>query len=174
MACVSQNASCNGLSVPSAFVPGRANFSGMDGTDDLFATFDYALEYPLVWRRARVPTLTVTTIHSETNATNRNYTHIHVDEETGFYYVSSVEPGQSGNHSVYRGSLSAAPGTAPVLFATVGNINEMTPRDMTLESAPTLTGTGLAPGVTRSLKSIAWYAHQPISATAWTRTRYIA
>jgi hypothetical protein len=63
-------------------------------------------------------TLTVTTIHTETNATNRNYTHIHIDEETGFYYVSSVEPGQGGNHAVYRGSLSASAGTAPTLTGT--------------------------------------------------------
>jgi large repetitive protein len=84
--------------------------------------------------------LTVTQIYAETSGTNQNFFHINIDEETGFYYVTSVENGQSGNHAVYRGALSAAPGTAPTFFATVGNINEMAPRDLTIESAPTLAG----------------------------------
>jgi hypothetical protein len=86
-------------------------------------------------------TLTVTQIYSEGNGTNQNFNHIHVDEETGFYYVTSDE--LDGNSAVYRGSLSAAAGTAPTLYASLQNINDMTPRDLTVESAPTLTGSAV-------------------------------
>ena len=89
-------------------------------------------------------TLNVTQIYSETNATNQDLLNIHVDEETGFYYVSSREGGENGDHSVLRGALNSAPGTAPSFYATVGNINDMTPRDLTLESAPTLVATATA------------------------------
>jgi hypothetical protein len=88
--------------------------------------------------------LTVTTVYSETNATNQNFFHIHIDEETGHYYVSSVEPNQSGISSIYRGSLSAPANTAPTFYSSAGNVQSMGPRDMTLESAPTLVGTGNA------------------------------
>jgi hypothetical protein len=88
-------------------------------------------------------TLTVVTMHNE-GTSNRNYQHIQIDEETGQYYVSSHEPGEQGQHAIYRGNLNAAAGTAPTLYADLGNVQEMTPRDMTLESAPTLTGTGNA------------------------------
>ncbi|MBC7986552.1 MAG: tandem-95 repeat protein [Sphingomonadaceae bacterium] len=99
-------------------------------------------------------TLNVTTIYSETNASNLNFLHIHVDEETGFYYVTSQEPGEQGNHSVLRGALNAAAGTPPSFFATVGNINEMVPRDLTVESAPTLTGSALAAAVTEASSAL--------------------
>lgn len=93
--------------------------------------------------------ITVTQIASEDGG-NRNYMHIHVDEETGFYYVSSIEPGQSGIHAIYRGSLTATPGTEPTLFANVGNVNDMSPRDLTVESAPTLSGTALDPSLSEA------------------------
>jgi hypothetical protein len=86
-------------------------------------------------------TLTVTQIYSEGNATNQNFNHIFVDEETGFYYVTSDE--LDGNSAVYRGSLSAGAGTAPTLWSSLQNINDMTPRDLSVESAPTLAGSAV-------------------------------
>ncbi|HEY7811060.1 MAG TPA: Ig-like domain-containing protein, partial [Allosphingosinicella sp.] len=91
-------------------------------------------------------TLTVTTIHSDTDASARNYMHIHIDEETGQYFVSSLETGAAngGISTVYAGLLNSAANTSPTLFANVGNVNSIAPRDLTLESAPTLTGSGIA------------------------------
>ena len=83
-------------------------------------------------------------IYSETNATNRNFQFIDIDEATGRYYVTSLEPNTANQHKVYRGSLTGT-GTQddPIEFATVGNVNGLSPLGINVENAPTLTGNGL-------------------------------
>ncbi|HEX8401112.1 MAG TPA: Ig-like domain-containing protein [Allosphingosinicella sp.] len=90
-------------------------------------------------------------VYSETNATNRNFQFIDIDEATGRYYVTSLEPNTANQHKVYRGSLTGT-GTQddPIEFATVGNVNGLSPLGINVENAPTLTGNGLAAAVTEA------------------------
>jgi Ca2+-binding RTX toxin-like protein len=92
---------------------------------------------------------TVTLVYQETNATNFNFQYIDVDEETGRYYVTSLEPNEANDHSLFSGLLTDA-GVAPTFVAHLGNINALGPLGLTVQSAPTLSGTGLTPSVTEA------------------------
>lgn len=92
---------------------------------------------------------TVTLVYQETNATNFNFQYIEIDEETGRYYVTSVEPNEANNHSLFSGLLTDV-GVQPTFIASLGNINGLSPLGLSVQSAPTLTGTGLTPGVTEA------------------------
>ena len=69
---------------------------------------------------------------------------------SGRYYVidETGVNGVNGDGGVWSGSLTA-PGT-PTFVATVGNFNGLGPQGLEIQSAPTLTGTALAPTITET------------------------